>query len=146
MTYDRLLMIDDIGKRFTAKANATISGGFLVKWASGTDSVGSDLSTYAWDDITVDVCDSVDNCVGVAMDTRTSGLLISIATDGIFILPAGSAVISGGFPVMSSGYANMVQGIAMNRAVGSGIQNTSIGRALTSATALTGYAVVKLSV
>jgi len=140
MAYDRLLMLDDEAKKFTAKAAGTISGGFLVKWNSGTDSVGSDSSTYAWNDIAVSACDSTNNVVGIALQTATSGQAVAIAQTGVFILPAGSAAISGGFPITSAGYGNMA--VAWDPA-SSGLTSV-IGRAFTEATALTGFAIVRL--
>lgn len=145
MTYDRLCLIDDESHVFTAKACEVISGGFLVGWFSGTDSVGSDTSTYAWDDIGVKTCATIAgsaNCVGISLLTTGSGYEVPIACTGIYILPAGSNAVSGGLPVISSGYGNMVEGCV---AAASGL-NMPIGRAFTTATPLTGFAVVKLDV
>ena len=138
MTYDKLLIIDDIGKTFTAKAAAVISGGFLVGWNSGTDCVGSAKSTFDYGDIAVDVSPSTTNCAGIAMYTAESGSEVTIATEGIFILPAGSTAVTGGTTVNAAGYENMV-----------GTTSTAgevIGRGLTAATALTGFAIVKLNI
>ena len=144
MTYDKLLMLDDSHKMtFTAKAAGTISGGFLVKFNSGVDCVGSDVSTYAWNDVSVSTCDSTDNIIGIALDTVTSGQEVAIATKGIFILPAGSAAVSGGYAVESAGYGNMI--ITSLPVEGSGLQRAPIGRAWNNATALTGFAIVELN-
>jgi len=143
MAYDRLLMLDDEAKKFTAKAAGTISGGFLVKFNSGVDSVGSDVSTYKWDDIAVSTCDSTDNVMGIALDTVTSGQAVAVAQTGIFILPAGSSAVSGGYAVESAGYGNMVI-TSLVEGVGSGLQRAPIGRAFTDASALTGFAIVRL--
>jgi len=144
MTYDRLLMLNDESKGFTAKAAGDISGGFLVKFNSGVDALGSDVSTYAWDDISVSACDDTDNCVGIALDAAASGAEVAIAAAGIFILPAGSSAVSGGFAIESAGYDNMVI-TSLPAGEGSGLQRAPIGRALTNATALTGYALVRLN-
>jgi predicted RecA/RadA family phage recombinase len=146
MAYDRLCILSDETRQFTAKAAGVVSGGFLVKWNSGTDVVGSDTSTYAYDDVAISACDSADNVLGLALQTATSGTDVTIIHEGIVILPAGSSAISGGEPVISCGYGNMVQYTPMNRAVGSGLQYVPIGRALSTATALTGFAVVRLNV
>jgi len=146
MAYDRLLLLDDEAKRFTAKAAGTISGGDLVSWNSGTDVVGSDLSTYSWDDIAVVKCDDPDNCIGIALQDASSGAAVPIAHTGIYILPAGSNTVSGGWPVHACGYGNMVESFPMNRETGSGLQYVPIGRALSQATALTGFAIIRLDV
>lgn len=142
MTYDQLILIDEQGRDFDAKATATISGGFLVGWSSGTDCVGSTLDTYASpSEICVEPCDTTTNCMGIAANTVTSGQIVKIFTRGKFILPAGSTAVTGGVRVSPAGYENMV--IPASDLVKSG---ASIGRALTAATALTGFAVVMLDV
>lgn len=138
MTYDQMVMIDDIGKTFTAKAAAVISGGFLVGWNSGTDCVGSVSNTVAWNDIAVDVSPSTTNCVGIAMYTAESGSEVAIATEGVFVLPAGSTAVTGGTAVNAAGYENMVGTTSTG--------GEKVGRGLTAATALTGFAIVKLNI
>jgi len=142
MAYDQLLLLTDNNclKTFACKANATISGGQLLKF-SENGTIGSRLSTYTWDDITVDVCDSAENCVGVALNTTTSGNAVTVLTDGFVILPVGSSVVSGGQLVSSAGYDNCIIGCFAN-ASGTKIP---IGRAFTNGAAL-GYAVVNLHV
>ncbi len=143
MTYDRMVILDDIGRSFTAKAQETISGGQLVSFASGTDVAGSVATTYAWDDITVKLTDSTSNCVGIAQDTVTSGTEVKVYTQGLFVLPAGSNPCSGGELVIPSGYGSMVE----RQPAGSVAQNPmAVGRALTNATALTGYAITRLNI
>lgn len=143
MSYDRKVMPYDEPKcTITVKALATISGGDLVQWASGTDCAGSDASTYATSDICVKKCDTPWNCIGIAMDTVTSGQLVAISLDGVFSLPAGSTAVTANEQVVAAGYGNMVNGISDDA---SGLQ-APIGRALSSATALTGFAWVKLNI
>jgi predicted RecA/RadA family phage recombinase len=143
MSYDRLVMPFDEPKCvITVKAAGTVSGGDLVMWNSGTDCVGSDISTYASSDIAVVQCSTKWNCIGIALDTVTSGQIVAIALDGIFILPAGSTAVTANENVVAAGYGNMVDGISDDA---SGLQSP-IGRALTSATALTGFAIVKLNI
>lgn len=136
-----LEIITDVGRTFTAKASANVSGGYLLKWTSGTD-VGSQASQYAWDDISVAQTDSQTNVVGVCLTDATSGNAVTVATQGIFILPAGSVTVSGGEPVISSGYGNMVEYYDQTKA-GSIVP---VGRALSTATALTGHAIVKVNI
>ena len=137
-------MLDDQARSFTAKAAGVISGGFLVSFNSGVDCVGSDISTYAWDDLSVTACDSTDNVLGIALTSPASGAEVAIAQTGIFLLLAGLAAVSGGFPIESQGYENMV--ITSLPLDGSGLQRAPIGRALTNATALTGFALVRLDI
>ena len=143
MTYDRLVMIDDEGDVYSAKAFQTVSGGDLVAWASGTSCVGSDISTYVVGDISVQKTATALQCVGVALQTTASGGTVAVATKGLFILPAGSGGVSGGLPVYAAGYENMVIGIT-GSLDGSGYRG--IGRAITTATSQTGFAVVRLNI
>jgi len=142
MAYDRLLMLDDIGTKFTAKAAGTISGGFLVGWTSGTDVVGSGTSTYATEDISIVATDTAGMAIGIALTTATSGQEVSFATQGTFILPCGStAISSGGWAVYDAGYGNMIVPITGSAA---GNLYRGIGRAWTASTALTGFSVVSV--
>lgn len=144
MAYDSLLILDQECKAFTAKAAGNISGGDLLKWNSGTDVVGSGTADYAWNDIAVSVCDSTTNCVGIAQDSAASGGDITVLTQAFVILPAGSSGVSGGDLVEPAGYGN-----AMVNRVPAGSQANNphpIGRALTKATALTGFAIVRLNI
>jgi predicted RecA/RadA family phage recombinase len=143
MAYDSLLMISDAGKTFSAKAFAVVSGGDLVAWASGANCVGSSISTYAVGDISVQKVAAVDQCVGIALQTTASGGTVAVATEGLFILPAGSGGVSGGLPVYAAGYENMVIGITGSH---DGMGYRGIGRAITTATSQANLAIVKLSV
>jgi hypothetical protein len=139
MAYDSLLLLDDEARKITVKAAGDISGGDLVRWASGTDVVGSGNTTYAYNDIAVVVCDAVTNCVGLAQDSVSSGSELTVIQQGMVILPAGSNAVSGGDLVEPAGYGN-----AMVNRVGTG--SPGIGRSMTKATALTGFALVRLNV
>lgn len=108
MAYDRLCMIGDGGipKTYTAYAEATISGGWLVKLASGAQStaLGSTISTFDSTDIRVNAVSSSGTggpCGGIAMYSVTSGQPVAIAYEGIFILES-SAAITAGLPVAST--------------------------------------------
>mgnify|MGYP007071617755 CR=1 FL=1 len=147
MAYDRLVMLDDLGKTFTAKANATISGGTIVSWASGgnaADVVGSGATGYAWDDVVVGPADTQGYALGIALTTATSGNEVAFAMKGMYILPCGStAISSGGVVVDFAGYGNAVLPITGSAA---GCSYRGIGRALTAATAVTGFTIVALQV
>lgn len=141
MSYDKLVMIDDNGNQITGKCAASLSGGDLLGMYSATqDKVGSNIDTYAWDDIIVEKVDSMgDNCVGLAQQNTDSGGAVALFGRGYFILPAGSAAVSGGQAVMAAGYGNMVIPWIYS-------SGAPIGRALSDATALTGFAIVRLNV
>ena len=141
MSYDRLIMPFDEPKCvISTKAAGTITDGDIVAWESGTDCVGSSMSTYVTADIAVLKAATAWNGIGIAMQDQTSGLLVSVALDGVFILPAGSTAVTANEDVVVAGYGNMVNGITDDA---SGLQSV-FGRALTSATALTGFAIIKL--
>lgn len=126
---------------FTAKATAVVSGGYLLKWTSGTDSVTtSGASSLAFGDVCVARTDAMQNCVGLAMNEAASGAEVGVALNGVFVLQAGSVAVSGGWPIVPSGYGDMVELTATAGSV------APIGRALSTATLLTGYAVCYLRV
>lgn len=139
MTYYKMVMINDLGMHtHTGWAEAAISGGDLLQSTStNSDVVGSDISTYAYSDIHVKrAAEVVAN--GVALTDAAISGAVAFATDGIFILPAGSSGINAGSAIMSAGYENMVQ------TCGDESGAKIIGRALTKATALSGFAIVRL--
>ena len=144
MAYDKLVLLDDIGRIATGRAANTVSGGDLLGFASGLDVVGSVQGTFAWNDLYV-LPGSADgtNFVGVALQSAASGNEVSFFMQGLVVLPAGSAAVSGGMPVIAAGYGNMVVGVVGSNA---GMAYRGIGRALTGATALTGFAIVRLSI
>jgi len=148
MAYDRLVLLDTEAKAFTAKAAGTISGGDLVMWFSGTDAVGSAVTTYAAGDIAVVVASGTaatahETVIGVAQQTVTSGLFVNVLQQGIVVLPAGSNGVSGGAPVSFVGYANCVERMPTGSLA---VAATPIGRALTTASAAGTFAVVRLNV
>ena len=137
MAYDRLVMLDDIGRRFTFRAGRIVSGGFLVGFSSGTDIVGSGgvFGGLAFNDILIDAGSvGVSNFVGIALQTGSNGDPIPVAFEGVFVLPAGSVVTGGAYVQVTATGSNFVQ---------SGTTN-DIGRALSSATAETGFCIVRL--
>lgn len=148
MAYDRLVILDEQARIFTAKAAGVVSGGDLVEWNSGTDVVGSVSNTYAWNDIAVIKHSGAaaalgnNNVVGVAMYTAASGTEVAVITEGIVVLPAGSNGVTGGAPVIAAGYLNSVEYADPS---GAALHVATIGRALSAATAQTGFAIVKLS-
>lgn len=146
MVYDRLVMLDDCseGDCFTFKAGRVISGGFLVGFSSGTDIVtsGGNFGGYAWDDVLVDA-GSVGsaNFMGIALQTVATGKPVAVKMNGIFVLAAGSAGVTGGYGVQVAamqGYQAVENGLAGSQ------YHMLIGRALSTGTAQTGFAIVRL--
>lgn len=127
--------------RLTAYAAAVVSGGYLLKSNGGTDVVtASGAISLADGDFVVARADGTQNCVGIALGDAASGAAVAVAFNGVYILQAGSTAVSGGFPVIPAGYNDMVM---LSVTMGS---VAPIGRALTTATALTGYALVKVNI
>ena len=151
MTYDRLVMLDDIGRVFTFKSGRVISGGFLVGFSSGTDIVssGGNFGGYGFGDVLVDAgsCGSA-NYIGIALQTVGSEKPIAVAMDGIFVLPAGPRGINGGTLVgITSGttYGSVTPvPVESTLTTEAGSIFGLVGRALSTATANTGFAIVKL--
>ena len=152
MTYDRLVMLDEIGRVFTFKAGRIISGGFLVGFSSGTDIVtsGGNFGGYSFGDILVDAgsCGS-SNVVGIALQTVGSEQPVAVMMEGIFVLPAGPRGVTGGTGVVVSsgttyGSVTPVPVDTILATEAGSLLGGLIGRALSSATANTGFAIVKL--
>ncbi len=148
MAYDKLLMIDEVGRIFTAKAAGSITAGDLVMWASGADCVGSGNSTYNWDDVAILRASGTagtahESTLGISLGTGNSGTELAIAMQGLFILPAGSNGVSGGQPVVFVGYSNCVEKIGTGSLAAA---NYPIGRALTGASSEANLALIRLDV
>jgi hypothetical protein len=147
MAYDRLVMIDDCaeGDILTFRCGRTISGGFLVGFSSGTDlfSSGGNFGGYAYTKLYVDA-GSVGsaNFIGIALTNGSAGDPIAVKMNGIFVLPSAGAGCTGGMPVQVVGQTGSpnVENIGSSSAV----VQFPIGRALSTATATTGFALVRL--
>jgi|SRR3990167_4089123 len=148
MAYDQLLLLDDLGISFSAKADSTVSGGDLVRWTSGTNVVGSVLSTFnGASEISVAKAsgtagEHVENVLGIALNNAASGGFLAVATKGYFILPAGSNGVSGGLPVTFVGYANCVEKVSTGSVA---LTEYPIGRALSTAADEANFAIVSLN-
>ncbi|MFB6089352.1 MAG: hypothetical protein ABEK36_06240 [Candidatus Aenigmatarchaeota archaeon] len=136
-----LLQLTDIGRTFTGRCTSTVSGGMLLKWNGSKDAVTSS-GGYDDSDIKVEQTDSETNCVGIALFDAGSNENVSFSMQGLYILQAGSGAVSGGMPVYPVGYSDMVSAVPLLHA-GSYFP---IGRALTDATPLTGYAIVRINI
>jgi len=145
-TYDRLLQLDDIGRVFTFKSATYISGGMLVGFVSGTDvatSGGTPFGGWTYDKILVSP-GSVDttNFIGIALTNTGSLKPCAVAMEGIYVLQAGATAVTAGniVGIAATGSPHV---IPWNQS-GTTITNTPVGKALSSATANTGYCLVKL--
>ena len=114
------------------KAQVLTSGGVLVYASGNTDTVSSGTSSYVTSDVgfAIDASGLLFN--GISLDDTASGATISVATKGVFVLPA-NGTVSAGYPVKCDGYNAVV-----NTAV-SADAACKIGRALTSTTSGTAH-------
>ena len=88
--------ITDQGLSIAGKAQATISGGQLVKAVSGATVLSSTgaMTDVVQLDLVAAVGDAA-TCIGVAQNTGVSGDTISVATAGIHGLYAAGAIAAG---------------------------------------------------
>ena len=142
----RMLVPPTPDGKFSASAALVCSGGYLLRWNTGTDTVASgttSLASYVVGDVAVSAATTSQNCVGICLTDAASGGITTIGFNGVYILPAGSVAVSGGFPIVPSGYGTDSNMVELSITTGS---VAPIGRALTTATLLTGYAIVKLNI
>lgn len=145
-----LLQISDDNSTFTANAVEDISAGMLV--AAGSDaSLNSNTVTTSTADLAdgeliVKIMDaSADDelCVGIALETASSGATISIATKGIYILKAQDEIAAG----VSVSPSNDTDAFANSvTVVGNGEEEFKIGKALTGVSASGNSLVVSLKI
>lgn len=101
------VMLSDDGKTFSAKANAAITAGDIVRNVSSDDEIlAMNKSSYALDDICVQQSGSnYENIVcGVALEDAASGDTLAIQTRGVFLfegdnVTAGAKVSARGLQV-----------------------------------------------
>jgi hypothetical protein len=82
-------------RTFTGIARETISGGELVFVSGPANAIGSAASSYATADLSVAKTAAATAVNGIALNTVTSGNLVTVATRGAFILKAGGSVNPG---------------------------------------------------
>jgi hypothetical protein len=106
--YYKLLQVDDQGigaASYSAMCTSAISGGDLVSADAQNGVVaGSDKAGYETTDIHVRPCDLAQNCVGIALTDAAISGIVAIATQGIFLLPAGSNEFRAGSKISACGY------------------------------------------
>ena len=127
---------------FSAYARENITGGMFVYTTGGTNVVNaSGMSSFAATDILVARAASGALCVGMAVETQSSGGLIPVQTAGWVIVPCNADTISG-YPVQVDG-AEAVSPAGSATLV-AGYSGRVIGRAMTGA-ASGGYLIVNLN-
>jgi len=145
-----LAQINDSLNTFTGYAREAVSAGQLVKAGSDgayTNAVTSaGVSSYDSGDIQVMLVDASGDgkfVAGIALEDASSGGTVTVATEGLFILPTQEAVTPGN-PVMCSevtdAFANSVS------KVNAGDEIDKIGRALSGTSASGTYAIIALRV
>jgi len=145
-----LLQISDDNSTYTANAVEDISAGMLV--AAGSDSalnsntVTTSVANLADGDLIVKKMDAAADdelCVGIALETVSSGGMISVGTKGLFILKAQDAIPAGASVSPSNdadAFANSVT-IVTNAE-----EEFKIGKALTGVSASGNSLVVSLKI
>lgn len=131
------VQVNDFGlpKVIGGYAREVISGGQFVTGSTAAGVVSSGADSFTTSDIKFYVNGSGATVTGIALNTAVSGALVSVAIEGVFILPATGAV-SGGQPIAAGG------GDAI---LWSNTAGHIIGRALTE-TASGGFSVVNLRI
>jgi hypothetical protein len=131
-----------VPKTITAYARSIISGGAFV-YASGASAVvSSGADTFAASDLLVTSPASGGLFTGIAMHTAASGAPITIALEGVFIVPCNGAIVAGAEVATDGQNAILPIGSATMTAYSN---NLSIGRALTEgASGTAAYALLHL--
>lgn len=145
-----LLQISDDNSTFTANAIEDITAGMLV--AAGSDAalnsntVTNSTANLADGELIVKIMDAENDdvlCVGIALETVSSGATVSVATEGIYILGT-QAEIAPGVSVSPSdatdAFANSVTTVTDTE------EEFKIGKALTGSSASGNFVVVSLKV
>ena len=129
-TLGAVIVFDGANPRtFTAKARETISGGYLVLTSGASGDVGSSVSSYVAEDITVFGAQDLNACNGIALNNAGSNDWVTVATRGAFLIKA-YAPVSGGYLVQHNGSGNVGNWITSGV---SSVGNFPIGRAMTTA-------------
>ncbi len=126
------------------RANETLTAGDFVRPVSGdTDVVGSGgVSTFVWDDLDFERCDSGNDypyCVGIVAEAASEEDLVTVFTEGLFIVRSGEAITPGSAiqKAESTDYAE-VEGLDSTYA------EHRIGRAISGTSDADKYLIIKL--
>lgn len=142
------VQVHDFGapKYVTAKARETVSGGCLVFFSGATAKVSSGADSFAEGDI--EVCSLASGAAfnGLAMNKGGSEAYITVATEGVFILPCHGSVFAG-YHVECNGVSGTVAALGSHivpvGTYGPTPASYVIGRAMTAG-ASGGFAVIHL--
>ena len=120
------VQVNDFGqpKVISGYAREIISGGQFVTGSTAAGVVSSGTSSFDTSDVKFYVNGSGAVVNGIALNTAISGALVSVAIDGVFILPANGTIV-GGELVTSAGADSLMA---------SNIAGQLFGRAITGAT------------
>ena len=131
---------------FTGTAQEAIQAGDFVRAGDNDDAVAAQ-SGHDASDILISVCDANggddQTCVGIAMTDAASSGLVTVATNGIFVVKS-DADIGAGIACQQDDTA--ADGNASVKATIDGEEEYTIGKTLTSASADGKYMVFLLSV
>ncbi len=96
-------------RTYTGRARTVISGGNLVVVSGAANVVGSSADTFATTDIIVDIIQGANYANGIALNNAGSNTLVTVATQGAYLVRA-ATLLSGGVAVAPfSGTTGAVQ-------------------------------------
>lgn len=121
----------------TAVAREAVSGGEFVFVSGATGVVGSGADSYSASDISVALVSAATRFNGIALNTVGSNNILSVATNGAYLLKCGGAVL-GGQIVETLGDSVAVKALTSGSNAGN-----IVGRAITDG-ASGGFALVQL--
>lgn len=104
-------------KVITCTAREVISGGQFVIGSAATGLISSGTSSFTSSDLTVYVGGSGAAFTGIALANAASGALVSVAIEGIFILPC-QEITSGGMPISAAGGDSVGWGAIAGQSIG----------------------------
>lgn len=129
----------EVPRTFTATALNTISGGEFVAAVGDNNVVGSGLSSYADGDITIGSViantKGIEIINGIALNTATSGNIVTVATRGAYLTRAGGSVLPGMIvEALTSDFVQTVGSQTIPSGKHTGVPGAkNIGRAITAA-------------
>jgi len=147
---DRLVMLSDDKRSFTATALETISGGFIVCATGTADDVvtGSGMDSYAHTDIQVCTVESAaddetaaNTAVGLALTTATSGNEIGIVSYAGETEEGDGGGVTPGMAVLCTGSVNYFGELPREK---TGSETLRIGTALTGTSAEEKFFIARL--
>lgn len=124
-----------VPKTITGYASNIISGGVFVFASGASGVVSSGADTFVSSDLLFSSPASGGQFTGVAMNTAASGGLVTVAIDGVFIVPCNGTIVAGALvtcdgnnailPLGSETLAGYSFGKAIGRALTAGASGTA---------------------